>query len=229
LHALLPETHPGYIPWGQYQRNQQRLRESVQAHDRDGRQSPAGEGPALLQGLVLCGRCGQGMTLRYHTRKTGLCPNYLCQREGIEHASRICQNIPGAALDAAIGALLLEMLMPVTLEVALAVQQELQQRLDETDRLRRQQVERARYEADLAQQRYMQVDPNNRFVADALEADWNDKLRALTQAQEDYEQQRRADRAVLDESGRQQLLALSCSKPSTSAFRVARRRRSRPG
>jgi DNA invertase Pin-like site-specific DNA recombinase len=212
-HALLPQTHPGYISWEQYQRNQQRLRASAQAHGRDRRQSPAGEGPALLQGLVLCGRCGQRMTVRYHTRKAGLCPNYLCQREGIEHAGRICQNIAGAALDAAIGALLLETLTPVTLEVALAVGQELQQRLDETDRLRRQQVERARYEADLAQQRYMHVDPNNRFVADALEADWNDKLRALTATQEDYERQRQADRAVLDEPSRQQILALAADFP----------------
>jgi DNA invertase Pin-like site-specific DNA recombinase len=212
-HALLPESHPGYITWEQYQRNQQRLRESAQAYGQDRRRSPAGEGPALLQGLVVCGRCGQRMTVRYHTRKAGLRPDYLCQREGIEHAERICQQLPGGALDAAIGALLLEMLTPMTLEVALAVQQELQQQLDEADHLRRQQVERARYEADLAQQRYLQVDPNNRFVADALEADWNGKLRALAEAQEDCERQRQADRAVLDEAGRQQVLALAADFP----------------
>ena len=120
-----------------------------------------------------------------------------------------CQGIPGSGIDEAIGELLLEMLTPATLEVALAVQQELRQRLDEADGLRRQQVERARYEADLARQRYMSVDPNNRFVADALEADWNDKLRALTEAQERFERQSQADRAVLDERGRAQILALS--------------------
>ncbi len=212
-HSLLPNTHPGYISWEEYQRNQQRLREGAQAHGSDRRCSPAGEGPALLQGLVLCGRCGQRMTVRYHRRQAGLCPNYLCQRQGIEHAERICQNISGAGIDAAIGALLLEMLTPATLEVALAVQQELQQRLEEADRLRRQQVERARYEADLARQRYVQVDPHNRFVADALEADWNDKLRAVTEAQEHYEQQRQADRAVLDEQSRRQLLALATDFP----------------
>ena len=55
------------------------------------------------------------------------------------------------------------------------------------------------YEADLAKQRFMQVDPNNRLVADALEADWNQKLRALREAQETCEKGRQADRAVLDE------------------------------
>ena len=211
--TLLPGAHRGYITWEQYQRNQQRLRESAQAHGADRRQSPAGEGPALLQGLVVCGRCGQRMTVRYHTRQAGLAPTYVCQREGIEHAERICQNIPGTGIDAAIGPLLVEMVTPLTLEVALTVQQELQQRLEEADRLRHQQVERARYEAELAQRRYLQVDPNNRFVADALEADWNDKLRALTEAQEQYERQRQADRAVLDEASRQQILALATDFP----------------
>jgi len=52
----------------------------------------------------------------------------------------------------------------------------------EADRLRRQQVQRARYEADLAQRRYLHVDPENRLVADVLEANWNRKLRALAEA-----------------------------------------------
>jgi DNA invertase Pin-like site-specific DNA recombinase len=212
-HSLLPDTHPGYISWEQFQRNQQRLHENAQAYGHDRRHSPAGEGPALLQGLVLCGRCGQRMTVRYHLRQSGLWPNYLCQRQGIEHAERICQNISGGNLDTAIGTLLLEMLTPLTLEVALAVQEELQQRLAQADHLRRQQVERARYEADLARQRFLQVDPNNRFVADALEADWNDKLRTLTEAQEHYERQRQADRVVLDEQGRAQVLALATDFP----------------
>ncbi len=158
-HALLPETHAGYITWDQYQRNQQVLRENAQAYGRDRRHGPPGEGPALLQGMVVCGLCGRRMTVCYHLRKVGLVPNYVCQREAIEHAERICQNIPGLGIDEAIGGLLLEILTPWTLEVALVVQQELQQRLDEADHLRRQHVERARYDADLARDRFMQVDP----------------------------------------------------------------------
>jgi len=101
----------------------------------------------------------------------------------------------------------------LTWEVALAVQHELQQRLDEADRLRRQHVERARYEADLARDRFLQVDPKNRWVADALEADWNERLRALTEAQEQYEHQRQADRAVLDQESRRRILALTTDLP----------------
>ncbi len=212
-HALLPETHAGYITWDQYQRNQQILRENAQAHGRDRRRSPPGEGPALLQGMVLCGICGQRMTVRYHLRKVGLVPRYVCQREGIEHAEPICQSISGLGIDEAVGGLLLEILTPWTLEVALGVQQELQQRLDEAEHLRRQHVERARYEADLARDRFMQVDPKNRLVADTLEANWNEKLRALTDAQEQYERQRQADRAVLDQESRSRILALAADLP----------------
>jgi hypothetical protein len=74
-------------------------------------------------------------------------------------------------------------------------------------------VERARYEADLAQRRYLHVDPANRLVADSLEADWNDKLRALTEAQEQYEQQRRRDRAAIDEQQRTRIAALASDFP----------------
>jgi DNA invertase Pin-like site-specific DNA recombinase len=212
-HTLLPGAHDGYITWDQYQRNQKRLRENAQAQGLDRRQSPPGEGPALLQGLVLCGVCGQRMTVRYHARKVGLNPYYVCQRDGIERALPICQSISGGSIDAAIGEMLLAMMTPVTLEVALAVQHELQQRLDDADRLRQQQVERARYEADLAQRRYLLVDPNNRLVADALEADWNEKLRTLTQAQDNCVKQKQADRKLLDDESRRQILALATDFP----------------
>ncbi len=162
----------------------------------------------MLQGLVMCGRCGRRMTVRYHTRRGRLRPDYVCQHDRAEHGAATCQALPGGGIDEAVGALLLRAVTPVALEVALAVQEELRGRLDEADRLRQQRVERAHYEADLARQRYLRVDPNNRLVAVALEADWNEKLRALTEAQEDYERQRRADRALLDEEGKGRVLAL---------------------
>jgi hypothetical protein len=153
------------------------------------------------------------MTVRYHTRRGHLRPDYVCQREGIERGESFCQTIPGGGVDQEVRALLLQMMTPVALDVALAVQQELQGRLDEADRLRHQQVERARYEADLAQQRYLRVDPNNRLVANALEGDWNDKLRVLTEAQENYERQRQADRVLLDDEGKARVYALITDFP----------------
>jgi DNA invertase Pin-like site-specific DNA recombinase len=82
--TLIPGAHTGYVSWEDYEQNQRRLHESSQAIGADRRKSPAREGPALLQGLILCGRCGERMTVRYHSREGRLWPEYLCQRDGIE-------------------------------------------------------------------------------------------------------------------------------------------------
>lgn len=211
--VIIPDAHAKYISWPQYQRNLGRLQENAKKHGKDRRQSPPGEGSALLQGLVVCGICGRRMTLRYHTRNRRLTPTYVCQYEGIEHAQPICQSIPGHVVDEAISQLVLSAMKPVTLEVTLAVQQELEQRLEEAARLRQKRVTRARYEADLAQQRFMQVDPKNRLVADALEAEWNDRLRVLSEAQDQYEQQSQADRVLLDEQSRERIRELATDFP----------------
>lgn len=212
-HTFLPGAHPGYIGWEEHENNLKRLRGNRQARGHDRRQSPPREGPALLQGLIVCGQCGRRMTLRYHSRHGRLCPEYVCQRKGIENAEPICQRIPGQEIDQTVSHLLLELVNPVTLDVALAVQQELQVRMEEADHLRKQQVERARYEAELAQRRYLRVDPDNRLVADSLEADWNDKLRGLAEAQQEYERRREQDRRIFTEEQRQAVLALATDFP----------------
>lgn len=212
-HTLLPDSHPGYITWDQYQRNVQQLSENAQAHGADRRKSPPGEGPSLLQGLAVCGVCGKRMTVRYDCRETTPVPRYVCQRDGIEQGKAVCQSIPGKSIDERVGQLLLEKVTPLTLEVTLAVQQELRMRHEEADALRKQQVQRSRYEADLAQTRYMKVDPRNRQVADTLEADWNDKLRALTESQQLYDHYRQQDAAVVNDSTRSQVMELATDFP----------------
>ncbi len=211
-HTLILDAHPGYITWAEYEGNLARLRANSAAYGHNRRHGPPREGPALLQGLAVCGRCGGRMTIRYYTRRGQLLPEYACQSEGIKRAEGSCQRVLGADVDRAIGDLLVETMTPLTLEVALSVQDELASRADEADRLRRQQVERARYEAELAQRRYLRVDPDNRLVAVTLEAEWNNKLRALDAAQEDYDRQREAD-VLLDDEKRGRILALATDFP----------------
>jgi hypothetical protein len=170
---------------------------------------PPREGPALLQGLVICGKCGSRMTLRYHQRAGRLSPNYLCQKQRIEQCRPRCQNFPGAVVDDALSTLIVQSVSPLALEVAISVQEELQKRLAESDRLRRQYVERAHYEAEQARIRYMRVDPLNRLVADTLEALWNDKLRQLEQAREDYEKQRESGARSITQEQKTRILALA--------------------
>lgn len=211
---LLPGTHDGYITWDEYEENLRRLQANAQARGSDRRRSPPREGPALLQGLALCGRCGERMTVRYHSYHGKPVPDYWCGRSRINHGiPGLCQTIHGGSLDEAIGAILVEAMTPLALEVALTVQQELTARADAADHLRRQQVERARYEADLAQRRFLRVDPENRLVADALEAAWNDRLRALAAATDVYEQTRGTDAHVVSETQRADMLALATDFP----------------
>jgi excisionase family DNA binding protein len=211
--VLLPNLHVGYITWEAYQDNQRRLRAGAQAYGVERRKSPPREGPALLQGLVICGVCGRRMTIRYHARQGQLYPDYVCQRELIDHAAPRCQAIPGLAIDDAVAQLLLSRMTPLNLEVALAVQQEIVARQEEADALRAKQLARAQYEADLAGQRYRRVDPNNRLVAATLEAEWNAALRALQEAQQEDERQRQAERLLVNEEVRAQVLALSSDFP----------------
>lgn len=125
----------------------------------------------MLQGLALCGRCGARMTVEYLKLKSRMLPRYVCARELRIRCGPICQSIPGTDVDAAVGALVVEAFAPVALEVALTVQQELEARSAEVDRLRRQQVDRMCYAAELAQRRYTSVAPTNRLVAAQLETD----------------------------------------------------------
>jgi DNA invertase Pin-like site-specific DNA recombinase len=211
--ALIHDMHEGYLSWQEYEQNLLRLRENAHQYGEQREQGAPREGPALLQGLVLCGICGERMTIRYHAKGSLLRPDYVCQRAGIQKAAPNCQSLSGASLDEAIGQLLVQRVTPMALQAALAVQRELEARSAECDALRRREVERARYDCDLARRRYMQVDPDNRLVADTLEAEWNAALRALEQAQQRYDRQRQADAAGLDETQRASILALAKDFP----------------
>jgi DNA invertase Pin-like site-specific DNA recombinase len=210
---FIPDSHPGYISLDQYEANQRLLAGNARAHGAERAAGPAREGPALLQGLIVCGRCGRRMTVRYHQRRSTLVPDYQCLNEAIQDGARRCQTIPGATVDEAIAQLLLDTVTPLALEVALTVQAELEARADEADQLRQSHVERARQRAELARRRYLAVDPDNRLVADSLEADWNDSLRALQVAQDEYERASAAAHAALTDQHKTRIRALAADFP----------------
>jgi len=210
---VIPGIHAGYISWEQFEANQKRLAQNALGFGGARKAGPAREGPALLQGRVLCGVCGERMGVRYNVAYQQVAPTYVCQEASVRNGEKVCQSVPGAVVDQAISGLLLELMQPMSLEVALAVQQEVEARITETDTLRRKHVERAQYEAELARRRYMNVDPANRLVADSLEAEWNNKLRILAETQTQYEQQIQKQRRMIDFQTREQLLALATDFP----------------
>jgi len=212
-HSLIVEAHEGYITWEEYEKNRTRLEENHQARAGH-RKCPPREGVALLQGLAVCGLCGRRMSVRYREQAGTLTPVYSCRGIGNTIALPKCQSMMGKEIDEAVGRLLLEVVTPMALEVSLAVQEEVQKRFGEADKLRRQQVERARYDADLARRRYMKTDPENRLVAEELEAEWNGKLRTVREAEEEYKQRRDSDRAVMDDQKREKIMSLAKSFPA---------------
>lgn len=210
---VMPGTHQGYIDWECFEANQRRLADNARAFGGDRRSGPAREGPALLQGRVLCGLCGERMGVHYSQAYGRTVPTYICQETAVRRAGKTCQTVPGMVVDAAVADLLIEMMSPMTVAVTLEVQRELEARAAETDAVRRQHVERMRYEAELARRRYMKVDPDNRLVADTLEAEWNDKLRRHADAVEDYERRSKQQSAALSAEARRLILDLAEQLP----------------
>ena len=210
---VMPAVHAGYISWDQFEANQTRLAENALAFGGARKAGPVREGPALLQGRVICGVCGERMSIHYSMAYHQVTAIYVCQEASVRKGEKVCQRVPGSVVDQAISNLLLELMQPMTLHVALAVQQEVEARVTETDTLRQKHVERARYEVELARRRYMNVDPENRLVIDSLEAEWNNKLRTLAEAQEQYDHQTQKQRLLIDAQTREQLLSLAADFP----------------
>jgi DNA invertase Pin-like site-specific DNA recombinase len=211
--AFIPGAHPGYISLDQYEANLATLAANAAAHGPDRAAGPVREGPALLQGIIICGRCGRRMTIRYHTRGGKELPTYVCQRDGIANGHAPCTLIPGHTLDERISGFLISQLTPLAAEAALTVSAELQHRAAEADALRAAHVERARYHADLARRRYLAVDPANRLVAHTLEANWNTALRALNDAQAAYDKAREQHPGQLTEQQKTRIRQLVTDLP----------------
>ena len=225
--ALIRDAHPGYISWAEHEEIEAKLAAAAKSLGWE-RQVLPREGSALLQGRVLCGLCGSNMHIHYNIRRNGQpVPNYVCFGRGRLFGAPSCQSVLGTQIDAAVAKLIVETITPMALELTLAIEQEIAARAHEADRLRHQHVERAQYEADHAKLRYMQVDAANRLVADSLEADWNVKLRALGEAQQQYQRQRAADRIAIDEQERKRILSLATDFPvvwsSTSTTHTQRK------
>ena len=218
--ACIPNAHPGYVTWDRYQENLRLLAANGHGYD-TARASPPREGGALLQGRAVCGRCGQYLRVRYRETRGKLESWYVCDRATDSRAEPNCQSMAGSPIDEAVGRLVAEKMTPAAVELAIETRREVEARYEEADQLRCRGVERAQIDADLAQRRFMMVDPQNRLVADTLESGWNEKLRVLQKAREERERARREDAIAIDGVVRNRLVAMTTdfmrlwSEPST--------------
>jgi DNA invertase Pin-like site-specific DNA recombinase len=206
---VVPGAYPAYIGYDQYLVNRRHLRDNLYNFAAKGRGAPR-EGRALLQGLVVCGRCGRRMSVSHGSHYL----RYQCCRAQIDYAASLCQAFPVAHLDRALGALFLEAVRPAAVEATLAALSVLERERQALDRHWRLRVERARYEAQRAQRQFDAIEPENRLVARSLETRWNAALQALEQMEEEYAVVRRTELLPLGESDRQAVRRLAEDLPA---------------
>jgi DNA invertase Pin-like site-specific DNA recombinase len=201
-------VYPAYISWADFERIQALLSDNYAEYDRNKTRGVPRAGAALLHGLVYCGECGHKLLVQYKGGTRYLC-NYLRQQYGVP----VCQNLPADPVDIWVVAAFFEALSPVELDVyARAVAAE-QAGAAQQAQARRQQLERLRYEAALAERQFRRVDPDNRLVAAELERRWEDALRALQQAEEEAARQPARSLAAVPDDLRAAFMTLGQSLP----------------
>ncbi|MCL6478255.1 MAG: zinc ribbon domain-containing protein [Peptococcaceae bacterium] len=115
---------------------------------------PAREGWALLQGILLCGRCGRRMTVSY-TGNGGISPRYECRRRWEKIGDRAtCSPLRCEPVDRAIEVRIMDVLQPANLELALLALDKVLNQEDEVEMHWKLSLERAQYEVDRAQRQY---------------------------------------------------------------------------
>lgn len=209
--VLLKDRCPAYISWQQYQANRRQMANNqVRAQNR----GPAREGSALLGGLLVCGRCGCRMMVRYSRsqRREGTDfnrPYYFCGRHAIDYGTESCQSFAGGVLDAFVTQQILAVLEPATLQLSLTAAKDIEQRQKKIDQQWQYRLERVQYDVDRAARQYHSVEPENRLVARELERQWEQKLLDLQQLKEEYDRFRDNHRLILTNGDRDLIQTLS--------------------
>jgi DNA invertase Pin-like site-specific DNA recombinase len=209
--ARVDATHPAYIDWETYLRNRERLRQN-QSRMHGAVQGAPKEGPALLGGLLLCGRCGRRMRVFYKGAERATW-RYVCL--GLhESAQSICWSLTGARIDGAVESLFLETMVPSEIDLSLAVEREVSSQSGSLEAQWQARLERARYEARRAERRYKAVDPDNRVVARTLEREWEARLAELDEVERLLAEARRAHHVELTAADRDLLRGLARDLPA---------------
>jgi DNA invertase Pin-like site-specific DNA recombinase len=206
--VLIWDHHPGFIDKPTFEAN----RERIARNSRPRAHEPGGavrEGQALLQGIAVCGRCGRKLKVHYQGRRGHQSPAYHCPSSIlVENRGRWCLRIGGGQIDQAVAGALLAALTPAGVKAAVHAAEALEQDHDAALKQWQLQLERAKYQADRAERRYRQVEPEHRLVARGLERDWENALTELAKAEAELAQREQQRPRTLTDHERERLLAL---------------------
>jgi len=211
--VMLKDHHPAYISWETYEKNQLILTKNQTNTPAHITPSPVREGGMLLQGVLLCGKCGRRISVRYKGNG-GKYPTYECnwrKKEGL--TGNACISIRSDWIDKKIEERVLQVLSPEKITIAMKALQELENRNVAMDKHWELKIQRASYQASLAERRYEEVDPANRLVAMNLEKKWEDALVGLATVKEQYHQYRQKKACTLTPERKNELMALAQDIP----------------
>jgi DNA invertase Pin-like site-specific DNA recombinase len=206
--VLIKDRFPAYISWERFEAIQQRLANNRALAEALG--APR-EGPSLLGGLLVCGRCGRRLLPAYSGKANRL--RYTCMRATIDYGAPGCLSLSGAFLDRFVVQQLMAVLEPASLELSIAAEQALRAERAQLETHWRQRLERAHYGAERAARQYRAVEPENRLVARELERQWEEALRHEQHEQETYARFRREQPAACTAQEREAIRRLAQDIP----------------
>lgn len=117
-------------------------------------------------------------------------------------------RVGAVRIDRAVAETFLAAIGPTGLEAALEAEKLSQSEQQTALKQWRLQVEHARYEAERAERRYREVEPENRLVARTLETEWEKRLSELKVAEADLLRRQQENRVELTENQREQIRGL---------------------
>ena len=201
--SVIFDHHPSYISWEDFLENERILFDNQRKNPNGVNHGASREGHALLQGLVLCGRCGHRMGVKYqgNARKS----IYQCLDKHIAQ-NGVCFGVAGEAVDKVVEQQFFAAVTNENIDLALNVVHETESQILEVERQWKARKDRLNYEAKLAERRYKAIDPDNRVVARTLEREWEEKLRNLEAAEKEFNEKQKSEKLKLDDADRKKIL-----------------------
>jgi DNA invertase Pin-like site-specific DNA recombinase len=179
------DKYPAYITWDTFEKIQAMLHDNHSDYQSKHSRGVPRSGKGLLAGILYCGECGHKMNVHYRSGVYYAC-HFLRNKYQVGPG---CQRVTAGPVDRHVACAFLEALAPAELDGyarALALGQ---QEAAQVRKAQQQQVDRLRYQAQLAERQFNRADPDNRLVAAELERRWEMTLRELRAAEEAWQRE----------------------------------------
>ena len=179
------DKYPAYIEWDAFEKTQSMLHDNHSEYLNKQSRGVPRSGKALLTGMLYCGECGHKMSVRYRPSAY-----YACHfRRSKYQVGPNCQRVSAASIDCHVVQAFFEAFAPAELQAFEHAFDLLRQEAAQVQQAQQQQIDRLRYQAQLAERQFHRADPDNRLVAAELERRWETALRELKNAEEVLERE----------------------------------------